>query len=563
MGKKIIAIGILFIIFMIGNTGTGSIIGSYKSNLQFSFNTTTNAYTNDFEGHKTKINSAATGLSKWDDEVSIELGNPDGFVPLSGITTVTGGKELGTASASMELKWYFKNVSENIEGLEYEIILKRKPSINSISMPIKTQNLVYYYQPPLYEDYGLSAPNATCNATDCEGSHRPENVVGSYAVYHSSKMNNEYKTGKAFHIYRPLVNDAKNDTIWADMNITNDTMTITVNQTWLNSAAYPVTIDPTIGYTSIPTASFTILEDNIVGTNAGMPDNNSVGVSMTAYVEVGVASKNMKTALYYMNSSLVPNSVTSEITVPVSTGWYTLNFSTQPDLSNQSYILVAHSSNASGNFVMFYDNVAGYSRYMQAHVYVSGFPNPATFDVAGNPRYGIYVNYTVTSGDSSPTISIQNPTNTTYASANVTMNFTAGDDNGVSQCWYSLDNGANTSISGCANTTLDTGVNGSFILRIYANDTINQSANANVNFSVSAISNSCTPTTNQQWDLNIADNCSISGLNVTITNWVINSTGAGQTNLSFINLTYQNKTHGAVTGDAKLVRAQEVNIYQR
>ncbi len=519
-----IATGILFIILLVGY---GGITGGYKRNLQFSFNTTTNAYTNDFEGHKTKINSAATGLSKWDDEVSIELGNPDGFAPLSGIIAGTGGRELGAASDLMDLKWYFKNVSENDEGLEYEIILKRKPSINSISMPIKTQNLVYYYQPPLYEDYGLSAPNATCNATDCEGSHRPENVVGSYAVYHSSKMNNEYKTGKAFHIYRPLVNDAKNDTIWADMNITNGTMTITVNQTWLNSAAYPVTIDPTIGYTSVPATGYTTLEDNIAGSNAGMPDNNSVGVSMTAYVEVITASKNMKTALYYMNSSLVPNSVTSEITVPISTGWVTLNFSTQPDLSNQSYILVAHGSNASGNFFMFYDNVAGYSRYMQAHVYVSGFPNPATFDVAGNPRYGIYVNYT-SSADNPPTMLIDSPTNTSYTNANVTLNFRAGDDNGVSQCWYSLDNGANTSISGCANTTLDTGVNGSFILRIYANDTINQSANANVNFSVSAAADSCTYSSGD-WNVNCPDNCTIT-TNYNLAGNTLNFTGSGQFN---------------------------------
>jgi len=85
-----------------------------------------------------------------------------------------------------------------------------------------------------------------------EKAFRPDNVVGSYAVYHATKKNNEYMTGKAFHIYRPIAEDAVGNKAWCAIHIDGHldpkNLTITVPQQFLDEAVYPVVIDPDFGY---------------------------------------------------------------------------------------------------------------------------------------------------------------------------------------------------------------------------------------------------------------------------------------------------------------------------
>jgi len=88
-------------------------------------------------------------------------------------------------------------------------------------------------------------------------------VVGSYAVYHSTKRNNivggmEYQTGKAFHIYRPHAVDADGVKVWCELDITEGELTVTVPEDFLNKASYPVVVDPTFGYSSVGASSFSL-----------------------------------------------------------------------------------------------------------------------------------------------------------------------------------------------------------------------------------------------------------------------------------------------------------------
>ncbi|GAJ07831.1 unnamed protein product, partial [marine sediment metagenome] len=105
-------------------------------------------------------------------------------------------------------------------------------------------NLNFYYQPPLNESLNLSNYDFV-NETHAikNGStvfYQPIDVIGSYAVYHSSKRDNKYKTGKAFHIYRPKIIDANDEWVWGVMNISNSVLSITIDQDWLNNAVYPI-----------------------------------------------------------------------------------------------------------------------------------------------------------------------------------------------------------------------------------------------------------------------------------------------------------------------------------
>jgi hypothetical protein len=68
-----------------------------------------------------------------------------------------------------------------------------------------------------------------------------------------------------------------------------------------------------------------------------------------------------------------------------------------------------------------------------------------------------------------PVITIQSPTNTSYAKISVPLNFTL--DKSASWCGYSLDGAANKTLLGCANASLEM-VNGSHSIVVYANDSL-------------------------------------------------------------------------------------------
>jgi hypothetical protein len=127
--------------------------------------------------------------------------------------------------------------------LEIEIHLKEKPTTNRFGFTIQTKGLNFYYQPALTKEEIK------------EGASQPENVIGSYAVYHATKRDNrvggkEYKTGKFCHIYRPHITDADGNETWGELELDEEAgvLTVVVPQAFLNRASYPVIVDPTFGY---------------------------------------------------------------------------------------------------------------------------------------------------------------------------------------------------------------------------------------------------------------------------------------------------------------------------
>lgn len=161
----------------------------------------------------------------------IDVGSITDSVWYSGDTTTIGISEYFHAR--------FYNVGDN--ALEWEAVLYQKPGNQfSWTFPIEYQNLNFYYQPELTIEEIL------------DGCDRPDSVVGSYAVYHSYKRNNEFQAGIAFHIYRPKAWDANSDTVWLDLSIDTVANTITISgaRSWFRDAVYPVTIDPTFGFTT-------------------------------------------------------------------------------------------------------------------------------------------------------------------------------------------------------------------------------------------------------------------------------------------------------------------------
>ncbi len=88
-------------------------------------------------------------------------------------------------------------------------------------------------------------------------------------------------------------------------------------------------------------------------------------------------------------------------------------------------------------------------------------------DSIGNVECTNYA--TVEIDDSALTLSLDHPTNTTYGTSTIDLNIT---ETGANECWYILDGGSNTTITGCQNTHLTSVSIGSHYLQVYAKDTL-------------------------------------------------------------------------------------------
>lgn len=134
-------------------------------------------------------------------------------------------------------------------GFKVDILLTEKPDTNRFCYTIEgAENYDFFYQPPLTEQ------------EKAEGSSRPPEIEGSYAVYHKTLKNHvlgqeNYATGKVMHIPRPQVWELGNEEAtkqWADLSYENGQLCVTAPQDFLDNADYTngVRIDPTFGYST-------------------------------------------------------------------------------------------------------------------------------------------------------------------------------------------------------------------------------------------------------------------------------------------------------------------------
>lgn len=247
-------------------------------------------------------------LKKWGGEAKLYLKSP-----LSTVALEKDGDTLKQSSTAIEVRIY--ELSPNAAqyengGIEYEIVLNRKPLRNHHSIDVDTDNLTWHYQPALTHDEEYDwIDDHPEGAGEYKVRHRDENVIGSYAVYHSSKIDGKYKAGKAFHVFRPKVIDAKGNWAWAEYNTdvqSTKKLTITIPQKFLDDAVYPVIIDPTIGDTDGGASCQTGVGSP--GVKITMPANGDV-TSISASVCEACGTARAVYGEIYTNSSGAPASL--------------------------------------------------------------------------------------------------------------------------------------------------------------------------------------------------------------------------------------------------------------
>lgn len=327
-----------------------------------------------------------------------------------------------TTKTSINFYEYLKGSKEAPDGgYEYEVILKSKPSSNVLTFNLDTKNLVAYYQPP------LNADNKLCTETACGNAVRPENIVGSYAFYTPDGK-------KVFHLYRPLVLDAKGNKIWGILKIDGSTLTITIDQAWLDKAAYPVVVDPTWGYTSIGASSDYWAQALAYRFTAPSDIGNILSINF--YGKNGTSPQNFKMGIFDTSFNYIPNSVTNEFQMTNTYGWYHANLSAQPTITGGTdYYLVIFGS---GTYSTYYKYDTGTSGYFQRAT-VSTYASPSSLGsrTAGSNKMTIYVEYTSSGGDTTPPTSLYGFANaTTCSGTNISFSKSSDSDYNGFMVWW-------------------------------------------------------------------------------------------------------------------------------
>lgn len=318
-------------------------------------------------------------IMRWDNEVNASFRLKE--IDYSQGQVQTEEEKIKWINGKKEVHFYDKPELSEDGGYEFEVILKEKPASNKLEFTIETKGLDFYYQPPL-----------TQQEID-EGAERPENVVGSYAVYHKTKggLNDsagmEYKVGKAFHIYRPHVVDSLGNETWADLNINEQSgiLTITIDQTWLDNAVYPVVVDPTFGYTSVGGSSNSSITNRYRGV-PGTPAEAGDVTKITVYVTSDTSGTH-KSALYVGSDLSLVSPQSAEID-PTTSAWNDYSVSNAAVTAQEYYVT---TWSAGGGLA--YD-ISG-SENLNTSLTYGAWPDPAGSSLSTR-KISCYATYTAT-----------------------------------------------------------------------------------------------------------------------------------------------------------------------
>jgi len=267
-------------------------------------------------------------------------------------------------------------------GFEFEVVFNEKPSSNVVEYTLEHKGLRFVYQRSLTQ------------AELDEGQEQPNNAKESYAVFHDSKMHNEYRTGKAFHIFRPFATDSSGNTTWCDIEIQGKKLDITIPQDFLDNAVYPVVLDPTFGYTSAGAVSTGRQIDNGIG-SAGTPTGDGTVSKMSCYCRTWSGKwTNIKAALWAdSGGALQTNGVGTETSVPLATlSWVDAPYSTEPSVTGSTaYVAGVVIDLETSGFCRFNYDFDGPNGEQDLDV---GYDSPGTFTSDSNDRkYSVYATY--------------------------------------------------------------------------------------------------------------------------------------------------------------------------
>lgn len=352
MNKTIITLGTVGLLATGGTVATDQVINPYQDkNTHYELSIETDIQ----QGERVEIrkDKAEVTLKGWNGEYAIRITPQipsenilgEGIIVSTTTATTTDRDFKVTAKRSLlskKIEYKSGDVTAFIEpkvgtGDEFDIdfILDSKPNTNVFEYKIDgADNFDFFYQPAL-----------TQKEID-EGAKRPDNVVGSYAVYHKEKANHRtgstnYATGKVFHIYRPKAIDDKGNEVWAILNYDNGVLSVEVPQDFLDKARYPVVVDPTIGYTIEGASTVSVSGTNFKGSVFTAPATVEITQVNIYLLDDSPGTNGKVVVVANSTKNIITNGVSTAFSIPGGgAALRTATFSSNPTfIDNTSYVL--------------------------------------------------------------------------------------------------------------------------------------------------------------------------------------------------------------------------------
>ena len=340
-------------------------------------------------------------LRKWDDEVNFKVKykhnekKKDQKVDIENKKIKWSGKKTEVLYYDIKKGELLHDKVLEHDVFEVEVLLLEKPNTNIVGFDIETKGLKFYYQPEL-----------TQKEKD-DGAFRPENVIGSYAVYHESKQGDyskmglkNYRAGKAFHIYRPKIIDSDGTEVWGELNITDNLLTVEIPQEFLDNAVYPVrhAAGLTFGYDTIGASNSTSTVDRFLG-KRGIPSSSGTVDSISFYAKSNAnPGYYFKPVLVDSSKEIVTDGVGPATQVVYNSGvasWRVSTYITKPSVVGGNTYYVGEIANHT-TVVHYYDTTgseSGQSIYDSSNSYASP-TDPTDANNLTTTVHSIYCTYT-------------------------------------------------------------------------------------------------------------------------------------------------------------------------
>ena len=327
---------------------------------------------------------------RWDNEcnVSYRLIHEE----LNPTVTEKDGK-INWKGKDIEVDFY--ELTEDEGGYEMEVILHKKPKTNIVSFTLQDKDVDYFYQPALTEQEIK------------DGYERPDNVIGSYAVYAKIPKTNwtggkEYKCGKVGHIYRPKIIDSGGKEVWGDLHIEDGILSVTIPQEFLDSAIYPVkhAAGLTFGFITAGGSDDPLVWNNPSADGSVFPLSETGTLkSITAWIKQSFNdSYDLRYAVYDSDKNLV-----EETNMIEGSGTDTIeqliHLLSNPSKNSGNYWIIATANSASEERVLDLKYDSGdIDQGLDAGAdYTGGFPSSYS-GVSNTHKNSIYVTYTASTG---------------------------------------------------------------------------------------------------------------------------------------------------------------------
>lgn len=217
-------------------------------------------------------------LNKWN-ENALNLWIPDDLIK----SKTPSIKDKTLKLKDSEREFYFKTEGDY---LKFGLIFTTRPEVSKWEFRLEGwQFYDWFFQDTLENDFknGVDVVPGDTLEKYLEQRKRPEEVVGSYALYHKYDTWDKSGTGKFGHFYRPKFIDADGKTAWAILHIENGIYSVEMPEDFRASAKLPIMTNDTFGYDAIGGTTVAMQTPRIYASGQGSPASDGTVVSLDYY----------------------------------------------------------------------------------------------------------------------------------------------------------------------------------------------------------------------------------------------------------------------------------------